>query len=58
MRVRLPLRQCSLAAIVVTSLITTPADAQSPTKSVLIISGGPEEFPGSSDFDVALKKVL
>ena len=58
MRARLLARQCFLAAIIVTSLTPSPADAQSPTTNVLIIHGGPEEFPGNSNFDAALRKVL
>lgn len=52
------IRQCFLAAIIVTSVTATPANAQSPAKTVLIINGGPEEFPGNSTFDAALRNVL
>ena len=47
-----------MAAVIATSLAPAPAEAQPPTKQVLIVHGGPEEFPGNPDFDTALRKVL
>jgi len=48
----------SLCAAAIATSLAAPAAAQSAAKNVLIISGGPEEFPGNSSFDAALRKVL
>ena len=59
MRVRILVRQCFLAAIIAGGLSPAQADAQSPpAKNVLIIHGGPEEFPGNPAFDAALRTTL
>jgi signal transduction histidine kinase/ABC-type uncharacterized transport system substrate-binding protein len=58
MRARLLVRHCLLAAIIVAGFSPVAVDSQSPAKHVLIINGGPEEFPGNATFDAALRKVL
>ena len=47
-----------VAAVIATSLAPASVEAQTATKQVLIVHGGPEEFPGNPDFDNALRKVL
>jgi signal transduction histidine kinase len=47
-----------LAAIILIGVTAAPTPAQTRTKNVLIISGGPEEFPGNPNFDATLRKVL
>ena len=47
-----------LAAAIVIGTTAAPAPAQTRTRNVLLVSSGPEEFPGNSNFDRILRQVL
>ena len=59
MRVRLRARAWLLAAAVLAGFVPSPPlAAQPPLKRVLIIHGGPEDFPGNFTFDAAIRRSL
>jgi signal transduction histidine kinase/ABC-type uncharacterized transport system substrate-binding protein len=59
MRVRVHARRCLLAAAVIAVFVPCrPLAAQPPVKRVLIIHGGPEDFPGNFAFDAAIRQSL
>ena len=59
MRVRLVARAWAVAASVMAILASAPVvSAQSPTRVVVIVHGGPEQFPGNADFDARLRSTL